>query len=232
MRRGNQKCKDTNWRSCMSQLPVTDMKVWTFIKTKPRFRLIPDTDRLFRSDQPVWSTGRCDSIHRHFKPQILHFVGLYSLKACNLQCFSLELMLVCNISSFWTRWHWTEEGQQGPAAHVAPVPPHRSVRPFCSLFISLVSAAALRKVKLLLSALLILNLQEPDGWQAGLRSSGLQDQSKTEINHRPYGDDNTCAESECVIQNNKSSAASPPASCWKWNHVGQTGEVNEILSRR
>lgn len=76
-------------------------------------------------------------------------------------------MLVCNISSFWTRWHWTEEGQQGPAAHVAPGPPHRSARPFCSLFISLVSAAALWKVKLLLSALLMLNLQEPDGWQAG-----------------------------------------------------------------
>lgn len=148
---------------------------------------------------------------------------------CNLQCFSLELILVCSISSYWTSWHWAEEGQQGPAAHVAPGPPHRSTRPFCSLFIS---AAALWKVKLLLSALLMLNLQEPDGWQAGLRSSGLQDQSKTEINHRPYGDDNTCAESECVIQNNKSSAASPPASCWKWNHVGQTGEVNEILSRR
>lgn len=83
---------------------------------------------------------------------------------CNLQCFSLELILVCSISSYWTSWHWAEEGQQGPAAHVAPGPPHRSTRPFCSLFIS---AAALWKVKLLLSALLILNLQEPDGWQAG-----------------------------------------------------------------
>ena len=85
----------------------------------------------------------------------------------------------------------------GPAAHVAPEPPHRSVRPGCSLVMSLVSAAALK-----------LNLQEPDGWQAGLRSSGLQDESKKEINHRPSGDDDTRSESERVIQKNK--AAPPP----------------------